>query len=287
VNTDIILAQHNLNDPDTFRNVLYHHANLYMDDYACYLELCSTQKAYEARLEYSDITSWANCLATDNNHPGRPLPRKLYQTIHLAVLGMWSGFLEEKRVVASLIRVLLQSVELQQSILGCTIEIDADAGSGFLFIFFHEMEHMTMLYPSRENRISNTAAKPAGDMLAEKSRESFDAFLDTLRNAAINTNACFLPALVRHCRQCEQEYNPIPRANEAEAYRQFGIPYQQHKDDFDARYVLDIPVDEKAASMITFCLNCRHLIHIAGDLRGAMDGVCPDCGAPLRYNPED
>jgi len=59
-----------------------------------YLELCSTQKAYEARLEYSDITSWAKCLATDENHPGRVLPRKLYQTIDLAAMGMWAGFLE-------------------------------------------------------------------------------------------------------------------------------------------------------------------------------------------------
>ena len=282
-----LFVQYNLDNPDTFRNVLYHHANLYMDASACYLELCRIQKAYEARLEYSDITSWAKCLSMDDNHPGRPLPRKLYQTLALSVMGMWAGFLGEKRTVASLIRVLLCSVELQQSILGCTIQIDIDASSGFLFIFFHEMEHMTMLYPSRENGAINMAAEPTADILAEKFRDNFDAFLETLRNAAVNTNARFLPALVRHCRQCEREYNPIPRANEVEAYRQFGIPYQQHEDDFDARYVPDIPVDEKAASMFTVCLNCRHIIHIAGDLRGAMDGACPDCGAPLRYNPED
>lgn len=282
-----IFTRHSLNDPFTYRNVLYDHANLYMDTFACYLELCRTQKAYEERLEYSDLTSWAKCLSLDEKHPGRMLPYKAHQTLTLSAMGMWASFLEEKRSVASLIRVLLKSAKLQQSMLDCTIEIDANAYSGFLFIFFHEMEHMTMLYPSRENSASNTAAEPVADMLMEKSRENFDAFLDTLRNAAVNTNSRFLPALVRHCRQCEQEYSPFPKANEVDAYRQFGIPYQQQKDDFDARYVSDVPVDVKAASMFTTCLNCRHLIQIAGDLRGAMDGICPDCGVPLRYNPED
>lgn len=282
-----IFTQYSFNDPFTYRDALYHHANLYMDAFACYLELYRTQKTYEARLEYSDITSWAKYLSLDDSHPGRPLPHKLHQSLTLSVMGMWACFLEKKRAVASLIHVLLQSAELQQSILDCTIEIDVDAYSGFLFIFFHEMEHMTMLYPSRDYGTPSTAAEPTADMLAKKSRENFDAFLDTLRNAAVNTNALFLPALVRHYRQCEQEYNPIPWANEADAYRQFGIPYQQQKDDFDARYVPDIPVDEKDTSMFTVCLNCRHIIHIAGELRGAMDGNCPDCGAPLRYNPED
>lgn len=284
----ITLTQENLHTPENFRLAPYHRANLYMDTFAEYMHLCHTQKAYEARLEYSDMTSWAKCLALDESHPGRPLPRKLYQALTLAVTGMYAGLLEERRALAILIRVLLRSEELQQSIFGCTVKIEDDvAVNGFLFVLFHELDQVMLYQTIGQHCFHGEESMPSADKLAERSDKNFDAFLDTLRNAVSNASNRYLPALVRYYRKCERDYHPVPKANEAEAYRQLDLPYPAVKDEFDVRYVADIPIDEDAAWALLVCLRCSELIYYKGDMSKAMDGDCPQCGAPLRYNPED
>lgn len=281
------LTQENLRNPEDFRIALFHHANLYMDTFTVYMQLCHAQRAYEARLECSDMTSWAKCLALEEDHPGRALPRKLYQTLDLAVTEMYAGLLEERRALAVLIRVMLQSEDLQQTFFGWTVLIDGNAVNGFLFVLFYEMEQVMLYQPTGKYHLCGDVSMPTAGKLTELSGERFDTFLTTLRNTIANTSNGYLPALVRYYRKCVREYDPVPRANEAEAYRQLGLSFPAVKDDFDVRHVPDIPLDEDASSALTVCLRCNELIYYTGDMAKIMDGDCPRCGTPLRYSPEE